>query len=72
MRRFHKQSPLHRIEYWTGSYFRRAALWEVGTYILVEHHTKPSVCDSLRFQAEYLERGQKMKDQVEQEMIGKM
>ncbi|KAF8800765.1 hypothetical protein BYT27DRAFT_7031060, partial [Phlegmacium glaucopus] len=37
MRQTHQDSPLHRIERWTGTHFRRAALWEVGTYILVRH-----------------------------------
>ena len=72
MRQAHRHSPFHCIECWTGFYFRRAALWEVGTYILVEHHTKPSICDGLHFQAEFLERGEKTKDQNEQVMIAKL
>ena len=72
MRRAHRYSPFHRIECWTGLYFRRAALWEVGTYILVEHHTEISICDGLKFQMEFLERFQDKKDQDEQDMVSKM
>jgi len=28
---YHGSNPLHRIECWTGSYFRLANLWEVGS-----------------------------------------
>ncbi|KAH9959751.1 hypothetical protein BGW80DRAFT_1183207, partial [Lactifluus volemus] len=38
MRHSHLDNPLHRIEYWTGSFFRPAHLWEVGVYVLVQHH----------------------------------
>jgi hypothetical protein len=72
MRHTHRQSPFHRIECWTGFYFRRAALWEVGNYILVEHHTKSSICEALRFQTEFLETLQVRKDQAEQSQISDM
>ena len=38
MRQYHRENPFHRIEQWNGSYFRHAELWEVGTYLLVQHH----------------------------------
>ncbi|KAF8169238.1 hypothetical protein BJ912DRAFT_862222 [Pholiota molesta] len=38
MRSLHVDNPFHVIQRWTGTYFRRAELWEVGTYILVRHH----------------------------------
>ena len=38
MRHSHFNNPLHRIESWTGSFFRSAGLWEVGVYLLVQHH----------------------------------
>lgn len=55
MRHSHRQSPFHRIECWNGSYFRHAALWEVGMYLLIEHHTMDPICDSLKFQVHFLE-----------------
>lgn len=72
MRGSHRQSPFHRIECWTGSYFRRAALWEVGTYILIEHHSDVSVCDGLKFQVEYLEGLQVKQDQEEQRKLSEI
>jgi CxC2 like cysteine cluster associated with KDZ transposases len=66
MRQTHWQSPLHRIEQWTGSHFRPAELWEVGTYILVRHHGADTVCDRLSFERNYLETFQLQKDEVEQ------
>ncbi|KAF8234735.1 hypothetical protein L208DRAFT_1547241, partial [Tricholoma matsutake] len=33
----HRQNPFHCIECWTSTHFRQAELWEVGTYILVQH-----------------------------------
>jgi CxC2 like cysteine cluster associated with KDZ transposases len=72
MRRTHRHSPFHRIEYWTGFYFRRAALWEVGTYILVEHHREKSICGGLRAQMDFLEKLQVTKDNDEQEKISGM
>ncbi|PPR06343.1 hypothetical protein CVT24_002518 [Panaeolus cyanescens] len=38
MRKAHLQNPFHRIECWTGTHYRHAALWEVGVYIEVPHH----------------------------------
>src|SRR5580704_8786499 len=55
MRHTHFHSPLHRIECWTGTYFRRASLWEVGTYVLVRHHKGEGVCSSLQFKMQLLE-----------------
>jgi hypothetical protein len=40
MRQAHKNLPLHRIRRWTGTYFRPAALWEVGCHIIVPHMGK--------------------------------
>lgn len=66
MRRTHRHAPLHRIECWNGSHFRQAALWEVGTYILVEHGIGTRVCKALKFQIEFLEKLQLKKDEEEQ------
>ena len=43
------KNPLHRIEYWTGSYFRPAELREVGVYILIGHRDG-DICASLDMQ----------------------
>jgi hypothetical protein len=67
MRVTHRQNPFHRIECWTGTHFRRAELWEVGTYILVQHNTDHPICQALYFQMQYLESFKYMKDQAEQE-----
>lgn len=69
IRESHVQSPFHQIECWTGSYFRRAALWEVGSYILVKHHKGQSICNYLRFQINYLKNFQLQRDREEQEKI---
>ena len=37
MWRSHLSNPFHRIECWTGTHFRKAALWEVGVYLLLPH-----------------------------------
>ncbi|KDR67377.1 hypothetical protein GALMADRAFT_79915 [Galerina marginata CBS 339.88] len=50
MRHDHRHSPLHRIECWTGHYFRRAALWEVGNYMLITHHCGQPLCSGLQWQ----------------------
>ncbi|KAF9471221.1 hypothetical protein BDN70DRAFT_820283 [Pholiota conissans] len=60
MRKSHLANPLHRIQCWTGSYFRDAELWEVGGYIISTHSNPSILCASLTFQdtpqetAEYL------------------
>lgn len=69
MRHSHMPAPLHRIEYWNGSYFRPASLWEVGTYLLVQHHNKEGLCSSLQFQKSYLERQQLRVDEEEQNKL---
>lgn len=69
MRSSHGINPLHRIERWTGSYFREAYLWEVGLHILVVHHTGDAICPSLKLQTTHLEHIQTLKDQEEQMLI---
>lgn len=63
MRTSHRENPLHRIEYWTGEFFRPAQLWEVGAYILVPHCTGDGICASLEIQEKMLEASQTTKDQ---------
>ncbi|KAF9034596.1 hypothetical protein BJ165DRAFT_1356330, partial [Panaeolus papilionaceus] len=37
IRKQHLHNPFHKIECWTGNHFRRAALWEVGLYVVAPH-----------------------------------
>jgi hypothetical protein len=66
MRNQHMECPLHRIEVWTGSYFRRAELWEVGVYILLPHHSDPALCPTLQSQESVLAKFQQNRDEAEQ------
>ena len=66
MRGIHQQNPFHKIQRWTGTHFRAAELWEVGTYVLVPHHEGDPLCDSLQFQKDHLEQFERQKDALEQ------
>ena len=48
-------------------HFRQAELWEVGTYLLVQHQTDQPICNALDFQMKYLETFKDVKDKAEQE-----
>lgn len=63
------KNQLHRVEVWTGTYFRTAELWEVGVYILVPHHTGTPICPSLAFQNEMLQGFQRGNDAREQSKL---
>lgn len=69
LRNSHKESPLHRIQHWNGSYFRNAELWEVGTYLLVRHHTGEAMCDTLHKWSHLLESAELTKDRMEQDNL---
>jgi hypothetical protein len=69
MRETHIDNPFHRIERWTGSYFRSADLWEVGSYLLVRHHVGNHLCDNLLRHKQYYEAVEKGKDNTEQELL---
>lgn len=71
MRTTHWGNPLHRIERWTGTYFRSAELWEVGTYVLIPHHQGEPMCDALERQQQTLEQFEHQKDAGEQEKLGR-
>lgn len=71
MRTSHKPAPFHRIECWNGSYFRPASLWEVGSYILVQHHDEGHLCDTLVFQTNFLDSQQIREDDDEQQNLRK-
>lgn len=62
MRHAHVDNPLHRIQQWTGTYFRSASLWEVGVSIVIPHSQDSAPCQSLRWQIDLLEAFQKAKD----------
>ena len=64
MRHSHFTNPFHRIMFWMGTHFRRAALWEVGVYLTLPHQTHPALCPNLLWQQRTLEIFQKHKDQV--------
>ena len=63
MRQFHFSNPFHRIKCWTGTHFCKAALWEVGVYLMLPHQ-QGGICPNLLWQKQMLENFQKTKDQV--------
>jgi hypothetical protein len=63
MRRSHFSNPFHRIECWSGTHFRKAALWEVGVYLMLPHQ-HGGICPNLLWQKKMLEKIQTKKDQV--------
>ena len=69
MRKTHHHNPFHHIEQWNGSFFRSAEPWEVGTYVLVQHHTGEPLCDSLKLQMEFLETAEGVNDAAEQQNL---
>lgn len=71
MRSSHEENPFHHIEKWNGAYFRPAELWEVGTYLLVRHHTGEFLCDTLKLWCSMLEMGEEIKDRDEQEILSR-
>ena len=71
MRQTHIHNPFHRIERWTGTFFRSANLCEVGTYLLVRHHVGISICDTLSRYQIYFEAVEKGKDHTEQELLSR-
>lgn len=66
MREMHCWSPLHHIEIWTGTCFRRAQLWQVGTYILIPHVSGERVCPTLAWNQKLLDDFQRIRDTREQ------
>ncbi|KAF9494654.1 hypothetical protein BDN71DRAFT_1361608, partial [Pleurotus eryngii] len=37
MRNAHLEMPFHRIQKWTGQYFRPGSLWKVGVCVIIDH-----------------------------------
>jgi hypothetical protein len=72
MRRNHRENPLHRIERWNGSYYRPAALREVGTYLLVRHYIGDEVCDTLSNWCNMLDTAEIVNDNKEQDVLRRL
>ena len=69
IRNLHMDCPTHCIKIWTGSYYRPAELWEVGLYILINHHTEPRLWANLAFQQSILQWFHQRKDRLEQDRL---
>jgi CxC2 like cysteine cluster associated with KDZ transposases len=69
MRTSHRSNPLHRIQQWNGKYFRPADLWEVGSYLLVQHHIGDPICNTLQRWCDMLESAEEIKDETEQDLL---
>lgn len=69
MRRRHQENPFHRIQRWNGSFYRPAELREVGTYVLVRHHTGEPICDTLARWQEILDSAEITNDAIEQDQL---
>src|ERR1700682_6514625 len=68
MRHLHFSNPFHRIECWTGTHFRKAALWEVGVSLILPHQGRKDLCPTLVQQQQLLERLQcRQDDQANQQ-----
>lgn len=66
IRELHYHEPFHRIESWTGKFFRPAAMWEVGGYVLIRHHGDHGLCNTLKFQKDHLDDLQSRQDIIDQ------
>ena len=69
MRLYHRQNPFHRIERWNGSYFHPAHLREVGTYLLIQHHTGEAMCETLHRWCNILDSAEQTNDCIEQDKL---
>lgn len=67
----HRENPFHRVQQWNGSYFRPASLSEVGTYLLIPHHTGEAICETLERWCGILDSAERKKDEMEQEELGR-
>ena len=72
MRSSHHENPFHRIERWNGSYYRPAELREVGTYLLVRHHTGEEKCETLTRWCSLLDTAELTNDSTEQEELQRL
>lgn len=67
MRSTHVHNVLHRVQYWTGSFFRPAQLWEVGCALVIPHYGWRALCDGLKLRQESEDGLQVQKDALEQQ-----
>ncbi|PPQ76341.1 hypothetical protein CVT24_008129 [Panaeolus cyanescens] len=68
----HLINPFHRIECWTGTYFRPAWLHEVGVYLCVPHapDSRPTTrCPDLQDTISLMERDELDRDKAEQKRL---
>ena len=57
----HQKLLLHRVSKWNGKCFEKAALWQVGVYLLVDHMGEQ--CPTLKNQIEMMEQDEKRRDE---------
>ena len=69
MRQYHKENPFHRIERWNGSYYQKAELREVGTYLLIRHHRDDEICETLQRWCHILDSAEVLNDKAEQDEL---
>ena len=61
IRHSHLSNPFHRIECWSGTHFRKAALWEVGVYLILPHQNG-GICPNHSWQQQMLKHLETRKD----------
>lgn len=66
-RRSHTNLPFHVLERWTGTFFQRAALWEVGLTLTIPH--LDGICPTLQSLMDRLEIGEHNADESDQMVI---
>jgi hypothetical protein len=64
-------NPFHRIEAWTGKYFRTAALWQVGVYVVVHHNDNGPHCGILEGETTIINGFQVARDLEEQQQLAR-
>ncbi|KAF9033364.1 hypothetical protein BJ165DRAFT_1303065, partial [Panaeolus papilionaceus] len=71
IRKRHMANPLHHIQCWLGDHFRSAALWEVGVYFAVPHHSKSlrDNCNKRQQNILRMEQLEKDKDMEESSLL---
>jgi hypothetical protein len=70
MRHSHSTNPFHQIQRWTGTHFRKAALWEVGVCLFLPHQGESGLCASLLQQHQLLEQLQCRRDSQDVQHTG--
>ena len=65
----HKQAPFYCIKCWKTTYYHPASLWQVGSYLLDQHHQDEGLCETLQFQKQFLDSQQIKEDNKEQKWL---